>query len=331
MSKTKTAPDLMYQKCSDQLWKMYEDMLLMRRFEERVIQLYQEKYIAGFCHTYIGQEAVLVGAMQVMQKGDPMMTGYRCHAHALAAGCTPREVMAELVGRVSGCSGGKGGSMHLYNIPAGFYGGHGIVGAYTAIGTGIALAEKYKKTGKICFTFFGDGASNQGQVYESYNMASLWKLPVIYIIENNRYGIGTSSTRSCAGGPLYERAAPFGIPGWHADGMDVFDIIAKMELAEAHVRGGNGPAVVECATYRYKGHSVSDPANYRSKEEVDGMKLQDPILKLEEEIKKTGDFSEERKAETSNAVMQKVRDAADFAKSEPEPGSDALWKNVYAT
>ncbi len=316
---------------TDQVWKMYENMLLMRRFEERVIQLYQEKFIAGFCHPYIGQEAVIVGVMQVMQPGDPVITSYRCHAHALASGLTPREVMAELTGRQGGSSKGKGGSMHIFNAENGFYGGHGIVGAYVSIGTGIALAEKYKKTDKVCFTFFGDGAANQGQVYESYNMASLWKLPVVYIIENNGYGIGTSSQRSCAGGSLADRGKPFDIPGWIADGMNVYDVIEKIQLAYNHVKNGLGPAIVECATYRFKGHSVSDPANYRSKEEVGSMKLRDPITALEEHLRADPDFSEERKTLIGEQVKTVVKDAAEFAKADPEPSPAELWTDVYAS
>ena len=312
----------------DKLVSMYEEMLLMRRFEERVIQLYQEKYIAGFCHTYIGQEAIVIAMKYVMERGDPVMCAYRSHAHVLALGGNPNTLMAELVGRKSGLCKGKGGSIHLYYKEGGLYGGHGIVGAYVSIGTGIAFAEQYNKTGKICWNFFGDGAANQGQVYESYNMAALWKLPVLYVIENNGYGIGTSCARSSAGGPLYKRAEPFGVKGWHADGMNVFDVIEKMSEAADYVRSGKGPAVVECATYRFKGHSVSDPGNYRTKEEVEEMKTRDPLLNLESKIRESGEFIDKKDME--KRVISTVREAVEFAKADPEPDLSEIMSDIYA-
>jgi pyruvate dehydrogenase E1 component alpha subunit len=315
---------------SEQLWKMYREMLMMRRFEERVLQLYQEKYIRGFCHVYIGQEAVLCGTRAVMRPQDTCMTAYRCHAHMLAFGVTPRAIMAELTGKESGCSHGKGGSMHMYAPQNGFYGGHGIVGAYVSIGTGIGFAHKYRKTDAISFSFFGEGASNQGQVFESYNMAALWKLPVVYIIENNGYCIGTSQERGCAGGDLYKRGEPFGIPGMLADGMDVFDVMKKVKWAVDHVKSGAGPAIVEAKTYRYKGHSVSDPANYRSKEEVDSMKQRDPLMFIEAKLKEINAFSEEEQKRINKEIMDEVRDAAEFAKSELYPDPKELYTNIYA-
>jgi pyruvate dehydrogenase E1 component alpha subunit len=315
---------------TESIWSMYRDALLMRRLEERVMQLYREKFIAGFCHPYIGQEAVLVGAKQVMKHGlDTCITSYRCHAHMLAFGATARSVMAELTGRVTGCSRGKGGSMHMFHTEGGFYGGHGIVGAYVSLGTGLALTQKYKKLGGVAVTFLGDGASNNGQTFESFNMASLWKLPVVYIIENNGYAIGTSCARSCASTDLYKRGEPFGIPGVQADGMDPFDIIEKVSWALDHARTGNGPAIVEALTYRYKGHSVSDPATYRSKEEVDSMKERDPLLILEQHLRDRSCYSDERKNQISKEVMAEVMDAVDFAKTSPEPDEREVWEGVY--
>lgn len=315
---------------TNKAWEMYYAMLLMRRLEERVMQLYREKHIFGFCHPYIGQEAVLVGAKEVMAPSDTCITSYRCHAHMLAFGATPRSVMAELTGRAGGCSKGKGGSMHMFYPEGGFYGGHGIVGAYVSLGTGIGLSHKYRKTGGISVVFFGDGASNQGQTFESFNMAALWKLPVLYVIENNGYGIGTSCGRACAGGDLYKRGEPFGIPGVMADGMNVFDMIEKLEWGASHVRSGHGPAIVEAATYRYKGHSVSDPANYRSKEEVDAMKERDPLLQMEQYLHENGDFSEEKRESIHKKVGETVKDAMEFAKNDSEPDESELWKDIYS-
>ena len=292
------------------------------------MQMYREKHIAGFCHPYIGQEAVLVGAKHAMDPRDTCITSYRCHAHMLAFGSTPREVMAELTGRKTGCSKGKGGSMHMFNPSRGFYGGHGIVGAYVSLGTGLALTHKYNQTGGIAVTFMGDGATNQGQTFESFNMAALWELPVVYIIENNGYAIGTSSSRACAGGPLYKRGEPFGIPGVLADGMDPFDIIEKAKWAFEHVRSGKGPAIIEAATYRYKGHSVSDPANYRSKDEVDSMKQRDPLIKIESWLIERNEFSEEKRTAIHADVAREVKDAMEFALSSPEPDPDELFTDV---
>jgi pyruvate dehydrogenase E1 component alpha subunit len=312
-----------------QVWKIYRSILLMRRFEERVVQLYQDKFIQGFCHPYIGQEAVLAGIKEVMLPVDKCITSYRCHAHMLAFGATSRSVMAELTGRRDGCSLGKGGSMHMFHPEGGFYGGHGIVGAYVSLGTGIGLSQKYQKTGGVSVTFFGDGASNQGQVFESFNLASLLKLPVLYVIENNGYGIGTSSERSCAGGPLYKRGEPFGIPGMEADGMNVFDMMEKAQEAIKYARE-HGPIVLEAKTYRYKGHSVSDPATYRPKEEVQSMKNRDPISSLETYLNENDPNFEETLKNITKSVMDEVRDSIEFAKSSPEPDLSELYTNIYS-
>src|SRR3954469_16895405 len=267
----------------DELLKYYRDMLLIRRFEERAGQLYGMGLIGGFCHLYIGQEAIAVGVQSIKQPGDQVITGYRDHGHMLACGMDPREVMAELTGRAGGSSKGKGGSMHMFSTEADFYGRHGIVGAQVALGTGRALANKYRDNGKVSFTYFGDGAANQGQVYESFNMAELWALPVVYIIENNQYAMGTSIERSSSETHLYKRGASFRIPGEEVDGMDVTAVKEAAGKAAEHARSGNGPYILEMKTYRYRGHSMSDPAKYRTREEVEEVrKTRDPIDHLSE-------------------------------------------------
>jgi pyruvate dehydrogenase E1 component alpha subunit len=258
----------------DELLRYYRDMLLIRRFEERAGQLYGMGLIGGFCHLYIGQEAIAVGVQAAQRPGDQVITGYREHGHMLACGMDPKEVMAELTGRASGSSHGKGGSMHMFSTKANFYGGHGIVGAQVSLGTGLALANRYRGDGKVAFTYFGDGAANQGQVYESFNMAELWSLPVVYVIENNQYAMGTSIDRSSAETHLYKRGASFRIPGEEVDGMDVLAVKAAAEQAVASCRAGNGPFRLEVKTYRYRGHSMSDPAKYRTREEVQMMRTQ---------------------------------------------------------
>src|SRR4051812_9075509 len=269
----------------DELLKYYRDMLLIRRFEERAGQLYGMGLIGGFCHLYIGQEAIAVGVEAVRKPGDQIITGYREHGHMLACGMDPREVMAELTGRAGGSSKGKGGSMHMFSTNAGFYGGHGIVGAQVSLGTGIALANKYQDNKAVCFTFFGDGAANQGQVYESFNMAELWRLPVVYVIENNQYAMGTSVERSSSETHLYKRGVSFNIPGEEVDGMDVVAVEAATRKAADHARSGKGPYILEMKTYRYRGHSMSDPAKYRTREEVDEVrKTRDPIDHLAEAL-----------------------------------------------
>src|SRR5215470_19124580 len=266
------------QATKDELLKYYREMLLIRRFEERAGALYGMGLIGGFCHLYIGQEAVVVGLQAAFKDGDQMITGYRDHGHMLAQGMDPKAIMAELTGRRDGSSKGKGGSMHMFSIEKAFYGGHGIVGAQVSLGTGLAFANKYRKDGKVCLTYFGDGAANQGQVYESFNMASLWKLPVIYVVENNQYAMGTSVQRSSAETHLYKRGSSFNIPGEQVDGMDVLAVRAAADKAVKWCREGNGPIILEMKTYRYRGHSMSDPAKYRTREEVDQVRNErDPI------------------------------------------------------
>ncbi|HEY8570826.1 pyruvate dehydrogenase (acetyl-transferring) E1 component subunit alpha [Phenylobacterium sp.] len=314
----------------DELLGYYRDMLLIRRFEERAGQLYGMGLIGGFCHLYIGQEAVAVGVQAIKQPGDQVITGYRDHGHMLACGMDPREVMAELTGRAGGSSKGKGGSMHMFSTEADFYGGHGIVGAQVALGTGLALANKYRDNGKVSFTYFGDGAANQGQVYESFNMAQVWKLPVVYIIENNQYAMGTSIERSSSETRLHKRGVSFQIPGEEVDGMDVLAVKAAAEKAAEHARSGNGPYILEMKTYRYRGHSMSDPAKYRTREEVDEIrKTRDPIDHVEEILEKQGWADEATLKSIDAEVKRIVADAAEFARTSPEPEPSELWTDVY--
>lgn len=314
----------------DELLKYYRTMLLIRRFEERAGQLYGMGLIGGFCHLYIGQEAIAVGVQAVKQPGDQIITGYRDHGHMLAAGMDPKEVMAELTGRAGGSSKGKGGSMHMFSTESDFYGGHGIVGAQVSLGTGLALADKYRDNGKVSFTYFGDGAANQGQVYESFNMAEIWSLPVVYIIENNQYAMGTSIERSSSETHLYKRGASFRIPGEEVDGMDVLAVKAAAQKAAEHARAGNGPYILEMKTYRYRGHSMSDPAKYRTREEVDEVrKTRDPIDHIEELLEKHG-FADEAQLKAIDAEVKKiVADAAEFARTSPEPDPKELYTDVY--
>src|SRR4051812_32092433 len=314
----------------DELLRYYRDMLLIRRFEERAGQLYGMGLIGGFCHLYIGQEAIAVGVQAIKQPGDQVITGYRDHGHMLACGMDPREVMAELTGRAGGSSKGKGGSMHMFSTESDFYGGHGIVGAQVALGTGLALANKYRDNGKVSFTYFGDGAANQGQVYESFNMAELWRLPVVYVIENNQYAMGTSIERSSAETRLYKRGASFQIPGEEVDGMDVLAVKAAAGKAAEHARSGNGPYILEMKTYRYRGHSMSDPAKYRTREEVDEVrKTRDPIDHVEELLEKNG-WADEATLKAIDAEVKKiVADAAEYARTSPEPDPKELYTDVY--
>jgi len=314
----------------DELLKYYRDMLLIRRFEERAGQLYGMGLIGGFCHLYIGQEAIAVGCKAVKQPGDEFVTGYRDHGHMLACGMDPKEVMAELTGRAGGSSKGKGGSMHMFSTEADFYGGHGIVGAQVALGTGLALANRYRDNGKVSFTFFGDGAANQGQVYESFNMAQLWDLPVVYVIENNQYAMGTAIERSSAETRLHKRGASFLIPGEEVDGMDVLAVKAAAAKAADHARAGKGPYILEMKTYRYRGHSMSDPAKYRTREEVDAVrKTRDPIDHVEELLEKHG-WADETALKAIDAEVKKiVADAAEYARTSPEPDPSELYTDVY--
>jgi pyruvate dehydrogenase E1 component alpha subunit len=316
---------------SESLKKLYSDMLLIRRFEERAGQLYGMGLIGGFCHLYIGQEAVVVGLMGAAKEGDQQITAYRDHGHMLAAGIDPKAVMAELTGRSTGLSRGKGGSMHMFSSEKKFYGGHGIVGAQVPLGTGLAFANKYRGNKNVCLTYFGDGAANQGQVYESFNMAELWKLPVIYVIENNQYAMGTSVERSSAVSDFSKRGASFGIPGVQVDGMDVEAVQTAGEEAMAHCRAGKGPIILEMKTYRYRGHSMSDPAKYRSKEEVTEMReKRDPIESFGKKLIERGVLNAEDMKQMDAAAKAVVIASAEFATESPEPGLDELYTDIYA-
>jgi pyruvate dehydrogenase E1 component alpha subunit len=308
--------------------KAYRDMLLIRRFEEKAGQLYGMGLIGGFCHLYIGQEAVVVGMQLCIEEGDQVITSYRDHGHMLACGMDARGVMAELTGRAGGYSKGKGGSMHMFSREKGFYGGHGIVGAQVSLGTGIAFANAYRGNGRVCLTYFGEGAANQGQVYESFNLAALHKLPVVYIIENNKYGMGTAVERATASRDLSQNGAPWGIPGEQVDGMNVAAVKEAGMRAVAHARAGKGPYLLEMKTYRYRGHSMSDPAKYRSREEVQRMREQhDPIDTLRTALLADGVAEAELKA-IDEEVKAIVADAAEFAQTSPEPDPSELWTDV---
>ncbi len=316
---------------SDSSKKLYADMLLIRRFEERAGQLYGMGLIGGFCHLYIGQEAVVVGLMGAAQEGDQQITAYRDHGHMLAAGIDPKAVMAELTGRSTGLSRGKGGSMHMFSSEKKFYGGHGIVGAQVPIGTGLAFANKYRGNKSVCLTYFGDGAANQGQVYESFNMAELWKLPVIYVIENNQYAMGTSVERSSAVSDFSKRGASFGIPGVQVDGMDVEAVQKAGEEAMAHCRAGKGPIILEMKTYRYRGHSMSDPAKYRTKEELTEVReKRDPIENFGKKLIERGVMNAEDMKALDAQVKAIVIASAEFATESPEPGLAELYTDIYA-
>ncbi len=311
------------------LLTFYRDMLLIRRFEEKAGQLYGMGLIGGFCHLYIGQEAIAVGVQHALQPSDSVITAYRDHGHMLATGMDPRRVMAELTGRVTGYSKGKGGSMHMFARDKHFYGGHGIVGACVPLGTGIAFAHKYREDGGVCITYLGDGAVNQGQVYEAFNMAALWKLPVVYVIENNKYGMGTSVERASASTELYRRGEAYGIPGRPIDGMDVLAVRDAAEQAVAHARA-KGPIVLEAMTYRYRGHSMSDPAKYRSRQEVQEVRSErDPIDRLRKTMLDGGLAGEETFKAIDKEIRSIVNEAASFAQDSPEPGPEELYKDVY--
>jgi pyruvate dehydrogenase E1 component alpha subunit len=305
------------------------DMLLIRRFEEKAGQLYGMGAIGGFCHLYIGQEAVVVGMQMALKKGDQVITGYRDHGHMLATGMEARGVMAELTGRRGGYSKGKGGSMHMFSIEKNFFGGHGIVGAQVSLGTGLAFANRYRGNDFVSLTYFGDGAANQGQVYESFNMAELWKLPVVYVIENNRYAMGTSVARASAQADFSKRGASFNIPGEQVDGMDVRAVKAAADNAVAWCRAGNGPYILEMQTYRYRGHSMSDPAKYRTREEVEKVRHdQDPIEQVRNRLLAQKVSEQELKAIDAQ-VRDIVNDAADFAQHDPEPDVSELYTDIY--
>ena len=313
----------------EQELQAYYDMLLIRRFEEKAGQLYGMGFIGGFCHLYIGQEAVVTGMQLALNEGDQVITGYRDHGHMLACGMNPDGVMAELTGRKNGYSKGKGGSMHMFSKEKNFYGGHGIVGAQVSLGTGLAFSNKYRENGNVCLAYFGDGASNQGQVYESFNMASLWDLPVVYIIENNRYAMGTSVQRSSAQTDFSQRGASFNIPGMHVDGMDVRAVNSAGEYAVQWAREGKGPFILEMETYRYRGHSMSDPAKYRTKDEVQKMRAeQDPIEQVKQRVIEKKFATEDELKTTDKNIREIVAKSAEFAQADPLPDDSELYTDV---
>lgn len=312
-----------------ELMQYYRDMLLIRRFEEKAGQLYGMGKIAGFCHLYIGQEAVVVGVQSCLAPKDTVITTYRDHGHMLACGMDAKGVFAELMGRASGYSKGKGGSMHMFSREKNFFGGHGIVGANVPLGTGIAFAHKYREDGGVCLTYFGDGAANQGQVYESFNMAALWNLPVIYIIENNEYAMGTSVARGSANPEqLSQRGVAYGIPGHTVDGMDVLAVKAAGETALRHVRSGKGPVILEMKTYRYRGHSMSDPAKYRTKEEVDNIRQNhDPIETAKRHLMERK-VSEDELKKLDKDIKEMILEAVEFSENSPEPDASELYTDI---
>lgn len=313
----------------EQMLEFYEQMLLIRRFEERAGQLYGLGLIGGFCHLYIGQEAVAIGLQSALDNDrDSVITGYRDHGHMLAYGIDPNVIMAELTGRQAGISKGKGGSMHMFSTEHKFYGGHGIVGAQVSLGGGLALAHKYRGDGGICLAYFGDGAANQGQVYETFNMAALWKLPIVFVVEDNQYAMGTATKRSSAETRFYRRGTAFRIPGMEVNGMDVLEVRAAAEVAFKYVRDGNGPVLMELNTYRYRGHSMSDPAKYRTREEVQDQKdHHDPIDLIKKTLIEGGKDEAELKA-IDKAIRARVSEAADFAENSPEPDASELYTDV---
>ena len=316
---------------AETLFGYYRDMLLVRRFEEKAGQLYGMGLIGGFCHLYIGQEAVVVGVEQAIGPDDPVITSYRCHAHAIARGVEPRRVLAELTGRGTGVSKGKGGSMHMFSPADGFWGGHGIVGAQVPIGTGLAFALKYRESDRVCMTYFGDGAANQGQVHEAYNMAALWKLPVVYVIENNEYAMGTAVKRAAAEIEFHRHGESYGIPGIACDGMDVLAVRAAALEAVSYARAGNGPMIVEMKTYRYRGHSMSDPAKYRTKEEVKGIReSRDPIDQVKRRLLEDEGTDEATLKAVDKEVRALVAEAAEFAQASPEPDAAELTTDILA-
>lgn len=311
----------------DEMKKLYRDMLLIRRFEEKAGQLYGMGLIGGFCHLYIGEEAVVTGIQSVQKKQDTTITAYRNHGHMLVSGISANEIMAELTGREGGCSRGKGGSMHMFSIENGFYGGHGIVGAQVAIGTGLGFAHKYKNDGGVAIAYMGDGAANQGQVYESFNMAKLWNLPVLYVIENNQYSMGTAVPRHAAG-EFYRRGDGFDIKGERVDGMDIFAVREAASRALEDIRAGNGPYILEIVTYRYRGHSMSDPQKYRTKDEVEEYKVRDPIEGIKAAMAKEYGVSEDDLKPIDKEVKDIVAEAAQFSQDSPFPDASELWTDV---
>ena len=316
---------------AEELKKYYQDMLLIRRFEEKAGQLYGMVLIGGFCHLYIGQEAVVVGLEAAAEEGDKRITSYRDHGHMLACGMDANGVMAELTGREGGYSKGKGGSMHMFSKEKHFYGGHGIVGAQVPLGAGLAFDDKYLENKRVTFAYFGDGAANQGQVYETFNMAALWQLPVIFVVENNQYAMGTAQQRSTSSQEIYQRGIAFGIPGEAVDGMNVLAVKEASEKAVAHCRSGKGPYILEVKTYRYRGHSMSDPAKYRTREEVQKMRDErDPIENVRSMLLTGGHATEDELKAIDKQIKEVVNASAEFAKTSPEPALDELWTDIYA-
>lgn len=311
------------------LLKFYHEMLLIRRFEEKAGQLYGMGLIAGFCHLYIGQEAIATGMRYTMKDGDKVITTYRDHGHMISVGSDPKKIMAELLGRADGSSKGKGGSMHLFDLEKHFYGGHGIVGASVPIGAGLAFADKYLDRKNVTYCYFGDGAAHQGQVYEAFNMAKLWNLPVLFIIENNHYAMGTSQARSSSTDQLYKRGEGFNIPGEKINGMNVFDVIKHAQKWVDHARSGKGPVLLEMDTYRYRGHSMSDPATYRSKEELNCKKEEDPIDSLRNHILTNKIATESEIKKIDDKVKDEVNEIVEFAKNSPEPDEAELMTEIY--
>jgi len=314
---------------NEKLLGFYRDMVLIRRFEERAGQLYGMGLIGGFCHLYIGQEAVATGMKATMKEGDRVITTYRDHGHMIMTGSDPKNIMAELLGRKDGSSKGKGGSMHLFDIKRNFFGGHGIVGASVPIGAGLAFADKYLGNNAVTYCYFGDGAAHQGQVYESYNMAKLWNLPVIFIIENNKYAMGTSVIRSSASKELHKRGSGFNIPGYEINGMDVIAVIEESRQIVDDVRSGKGPVIIEMDTYRYRGHSMSDPATYRSKDELNSKKEQDPIINLKNYIAQNSTIAAEEIKKIDDEVKLRINEVVEFAKNSPEPDESELMTDIY--
>lgn len=328
-TKPKSAKKAPIKATKAEMLAFYREMLLIRRFEEKAGQLYGMGKIAGFCHLYIGQEAVVTGMQACLKEGDQVITGYRDHGHMLACGMDPNGVMAELTGRIGGLSRGKGGSMHMFSKEKNFYGGHGIVGAQVPLGTGLAFANKYRGNDNVSLAYFGDGAANQGQVYEAFNMASLWKLPVVYVIENNMYAMGTSVERHASETELFKRGISFEIEGEEVDGMDVLAVREAGEKAVKHARSGKGPYILEMKTYRYRGHSMSDPAKYRKREEVDDIRSHhDPIEGLKSQIIELGHATEDDLKKIDNEIKAIVKEAADFSLESPEPDASELWTDV---
>ena len=316
---------------AEELLGYYREMLLIRRFEEKAGQLYGMGLIGGFCHLYIGQEAVVVGLEAATKEGDKRITSYRDHGHMLACGMDPNGVMAELTGREGGYSKGKGGSMHMFSKEKHFYGGHGIVGAQVPLGAGLAFADKYNGNDNVTFAYFGDGAANQGQIYETFNMAALWDLPVIFVVENNQYAMGTAQARSTSTPALYTRGEAFGIPGEEVDGMNVLAVRDASEKAVAHCRAGKGPYILEVKTYRYRGHSMSDPAKYRTREEVQKMREErDPIEQVRAMLVNGKHASEDDLKAIDKEIKEIVNESAEFSKTSPEPALDELWTDIYA-